>query len=133
MVGYNTQRILLIAVVFAASTTAGYSQYQRKAGLGGRPVRGNSGLKWISLQSIRKQQTMINQVVNGVAGTKPNSSAKKKEITAIQKRLSLRMPLSINTSQSGQFPKRSIWYGLKVPFWQFTVWYHYKFTTLLGR
>ena len=131
---YGTQRILLVAVVFAASATAGYSQYQRKAGLGGRAVRGNSGLKWVSIQSIRTQQTMLNQVVNGVVGTKPNSSAKKKEITAIQKRLSVRMPLSIarpNTSQSGQFAKRTVWYGLKVPFWQFILESKKRFVTPL--
>ena len=136
MVGYGTQKILLVGLIIATTATSGYGQYQRKAGLGGRAVRGNSGLKWVSIQSIRTQQTMLNQVVNGVVGTKPNSSAKKKEITAIQKRLSARLPLSIvrpNTSQSGQFPKRPVWYGLKVPFWQYTIWYHSKLSTPLGK
>tara|TARA_Y100000815_G_C13082046_1_gene402372 strand:- start:153 stop:563 length:411 start_codon:yes stop_codon:yes gene_type:complete len=136
MVEHGTPSIFLVAVIFAVSTTTGYSQYQLKAGLGGRPVRGNSGLKWVSIQSIRKQQTILNQVVNGVVGTKPNSAGKRVEITAIQKRLSARMPLSIvrpNTRQSGQFPKRPVWYGLKVPFWQYTIWYHRKLSTPLGK
>jgi len=136
MVGFSAHRIILVAVIFTVSATTGYSQYQLKAGLGGRPVRGNSGLKWVSIQNIRKQQTMVNQVVNGVIGTKPNSASKKNEINAIQRRLSARLPLSIvrpNTSQSGQFPKRSVWYGLKVPFWQYTIWYHRKLSTPLGK
>ena len=133
---YLTQRMILCAVIFTVSVPPLFGQYQLKAGLGGRPVRGNSGLKWVSIQSIRKQQAMLNQVVNGVVGAKPNSSAKRVEITAIQKRLSARMPLSIvrpNTRQSGQFPKRPVWYGLKVPFWQFTIWYHRKLSTPLGK
>ena len=138
MVGYGTQRILLVAVVFAVSTTTGYSQYQRKAGLGGRPVRGNSGLKWVSIQSTRKQQTMVNQVVNGVVGTKPNSSAKKKEITAIQTRLSVRMPLAIvppNTNRGRQVPKQSAItiYGLKMKRWYYTNWGWILMNTRLGK
>jgi len=134
VVVYLTQRMILCAVIFTVSVPPLFGQYQLKAGLGGRPVRGNSGLKWVSIQSIRKQQTMLNQVVNGVVGTKPNSASKKNEINAIQKRLSARLPLSIvrpNTSQSGQFPKRPVWYGLKVPFWQFILESKKRFVTPL--
>jgi hypothetical protein len=123
----DTHRILLVAVIFAVSATAGYGQYQRKAGLSGRPVRGNSGLKWVSIQNIRKQQTMVNQVVNGVVGTKPNSSGKKTEISAIRKRLSARMPISIvpaNGNQAGQVPKKNAirYHGLKKYSWFYTSW-----------
>ncbi len=125
MVGQNIRRLVFCTVFFLVGTGFVYGQYQRKAGLNGRPVRGNSGLKWVSIQSIRKQQTMVNQIVNGVVGTKPNSAAKKKEITAIQKRLSIRVPLSIvplNNNQGGQGSNRNtvLIYGLNWNSWWFT-------------
>ncbi len=138
MDGGNVHKIFLMAVVFAVSASTGYGQYQRKTGLNGRPVRGNSGLKWVSIQNIRNQQTMINQVVNGVMGTKPNSVAKKNEITAIQKRLSARMPLNIvplnnNSGRQGSNKNTITIYGIKKNSWWYKNWGWVLLNTPLGK
>ena len=135
MVGQNIRRLVFCTVFFLVGTDLVYGQYQRKASLSGRPVRGNSGLKWVSIQNIRKQRTIVNQVVKGLVGTKPNSSSKKKEITAIQTRLSVRMPLVINTNQGGQVSKQSAItiYGLKIKRWYYTTWGWELLSTPLGK
>ena len=138
MGGGNVHKIFFMTVVFAVSTSTGYGQYQRKTGLNGRPVRGNSGLKWVSIQNIRNQQTMINQVVNGVMGTKPNSVAKKNEITAIQKRLSARMPLNIvplnnNSGRQGSNKNTITIYGIKKNSWWYKNWGWVLLNTPLGK
>ncbi len=138
MDGGNVHKIFLMAVVFAVGASTGYGQYQRKTGLNGRPVRGNSGLKWVSIQNIRNQQTMINQVVNGVMGTKPNSVAKKNEITAIQKRLSARMPLNIvplnnNSGRQGSNKNTITIYGIKKNSWWYKNWGWVLLNTPLGK
>jgi hypothetical protein len=82
---------------------------------------------------------MVNQVVKGLVGTKPNSSSKKKEITAIQKRLSARMPLSIvppiGNNNGGQVPKKNAIsvFGLKKYRWYYTSWGWVLLNTPLGK
>tara|TARA_Y100001934_G_C12023831_1_gene618115 strand:+ start:108 stop:539 length:432 start_codon:yes stop_codon:yes gene_type:complete len=112
-----------VGVYYLCSVTIGLSaELGRPPELNGRASRGAQGVRWIS--NVKLNQAISSQVVNGVLQSAPQSAAKKAEVNSFRKRLTLRLPLGVQSNHQqgrgtpnkhGQYST----YGIKFYSW----WY----------
>ena len=88
----------------------------RNAVLGGRAKRTQGGGVKQSVPGLTgtRKRTLVNQVVTGVVNSKPNSNSGKRQVTNLQRRLSLRVPIRISNVSGEPIGLNNIYmWGLK--------------------
>ena len=92
-----TRKFFATVVVLLLVTQLDVSAQGRNAVLGGRAKRTQGGGVKQNIPGLTgtRKRTLVNQVVTGVVNSKPNSNSGKRQVTNLQRRISLRVPIRI--------------------------------------